>query len=314
MDGARDIEPIASDEPNLLPRHVRRALAHLHDNLADKVTLSEVASVCAVPERTLLKQFQKFLGLPPLAYLRRLRLNAARSRLTEAESKDAIADIAISCGFAHLGRFATEYRRAFGETPSATRQRARDRVADAAAAERRAARATEDAASLPAPIVWREKPSLLILPLHTETSQACREARDLTERLGATLSRMRIATVTLAYPSYAPSMRVRQPRNAGTQYALRGRLTRDGERTRVIIRLIDVVADSTSGATASTAPRATHSRYRTASWMTCCAASCRVSQMPRSNVCAARIPMTVRHVTSQCRRGHSSSAPACRVH
>ena len=93
------------------------------------------------------------------------------------------------------------------------------------------------------PIVWREKPSLLILPLRTETSQECREARDLTERLGATLSRMRIATVTLANPSHAPSMKAPQSRNAGTQYAVRGSLTREGERTRVIVRLIDVAAD-----------------------------------------------------------------------
>lgn len=242
MDDARDIKPIVPDEPILLPRHLRRALAHLHDNLPDKVTLSELALVCAVPERTLLKQFQKFLGLPPLAYLRRLRLNAARSRLTEAGCDDAIADIAMSCGFTHLGRFASEYRRAFGESPSTTRQRARDGVADAMAAERRASRAAEDVAGLPTPIVWREKPSLLILPLRTDTLQECREARDLTERLGATLSRMRIATVTLAHPSHAPSMQAPQPRNAGTQYALLGRLTRDGERTRVIARLIDVAA------------------------------------------------------------------------
>jgi AraC-like DNA-binding protein/TolB-like protein len=243
MDDVRDIEPIASDEPTLSPRHVRLALTYLRDNLSERVTLSELVSFCAVPERTLLKQFRKFLGLPPLTYLRRLRLNAARSRLTDVDCKDAIAGIAISCGFAHLGRFSTEYRRAFGETPSATRRRARDHVADAATIKRRPARPPEDAVSLPAPIAWREKSSLLILPLRTETAEACREARDLTERLGATLSRMRIATVTLAHPSHVQSMKAPQPRNAGTRYGLLGRLTRDGDRTRVIIRLIDVVAD-----------------------------------------------------------------------
>ena len=46
------------------------------------------------------------------------------------------------------------------------------------------------------------------------------------------------------------------------------------------------------------------------SWMACCAASYRVSLMPRSTVCTARIPETVRHATSRCRRGHSSSAQA----
>jgi adenylate cyclase len=196
-----------------------------------------------VPERTLLKQFQKFVGLPPLTYLRRLRLNAARSKLADPDSKNSVADVAIGCGFAHLGRFSTEYRHAFGELPSATRQRARARFANGVAIKRRVSRTDEDIAYLPAPVVWREKPSLMILPLRTETLQECREARDLTERLGATLSSMRIATVNLAHPSHAPSMKAPQPRNAGTQYALLGRLMRDGERTRVIVRLIDVVAD-----------------------------------------------------------------------
>jgi len=102
MDGSRDIESIASDEQTLPPRHVRRALAHLRDNLSDKVTLSELASICAVPERTLLKQFQKFIGLPPLTYLRRLRLNAAKSRLAEVGCKGSIADIAMGLGTLRL--------------------------------------------------------------------------------------------------------------------------------------------------------------------------------------------------------------------
>lgn len=244
MDGARDIEPIVPDEPALSPRHVRRALAYLHDNLRDRVALSELASVCEMPERTLLKQFRKFVGLPPLTYLRRLRLHAARSKLADPDGRDTVADVAIGFGFAHLGRFSTEYKRIFGELPSVTRQRARARFANSIATKHRMSRADENAIYLPAPVAWRAKPSLLILPLRTDTLQECREARDLTERLGATLSQMRIATVTLAHPSHASSKNAPRPRNAGAQYALLGRLTRDGDRTRVIVRLIDVVADT----------------------------------------------------------------------
>lgn len=32
----------------------------------------------------------------------------------------SVTDIALKWGFAHLGRFAIEYKRAFGESPSAT--------------------------------------------------------------------------------------------------------------------------------------------------------------------------------------------------
>jgi AraC-like DNA-binding protein len=202
----------------------------MRDNIGEKITLPELASACAVPERTLLRQFQRFLGVSPLAYLRRLRLNAARSELTRPGSNDPVSDIAIRCGFTHLGRFATEYRRLFNETPSATRRRVPAPAACAGA---------NSAAFRPS----RERPSLLILPLRTETLRESLDARDLSERLAATLSRMRIASVALVHPSHAHAMNTPQPRNAGMQFCLLGRLTQRGERLRVIVRLVDIAAD-----------------------------------------------------------------------
>jgi AraC-like DNA-binding protein/TolB-like protein len=235
MDGVERTGLIEPDSRRPLPQHVKRALAYMRANMAERITLAGLASACAMPERTLLRQFQRFVGVPPLGYLRRLRLNVAKSELASAHNDDAISDIAIRCGFSHLGRFATEYRRLFGETPSATRQRVRARAANVSR--------FGDSAPSPLPATAREKPSLLILPLRTEALQENLEARDLTERLAATLSRMRIASVALAHPSRAYSASAPQPRNAGTQYCLLGRLMHQGERVRVIVRLVDVATD-----------------------------------------------------------------------
>jgi AraC-like DNA-binding protein/tetratricopeptide (TPR) repeat protein len=213
----------------LLPQHVKRALVYMRANLAEKITLPGLAAMCGTPERTLLKQFKRFVGSSPLAYVRRLRLNLARSELSQADCETAISELAISCGFTHLGRFATEYRRAFGESPSTTRQRVRGNGADGA--------------FLAAPVVWRAKAALLVVPFRTETLQEELETRDLMERLGATLSRMRIASVTLVHPSRALSFGARPRREGGTRYALMGRLRRVDDCTRVIARLIDVDAD-----------------------------------------------------------------------
>jgi AraC-like DNA-binding protein len=158
MDGTGGSKLIEAAGQRPLPSHVKRALAYMRDNIGEKITLEELASACAVPERILLRQFQRFLGVPPLTYLRRLRLNTARSELARPDNNDAISDIAIRCGFNHLGRFATEYRRLFNETPSATRQRARASAAGSGA---------NSAASPPC----RDRPSLPILPLRTETLQ-----------------------------------------------------------------------------------------------------------------------------------------------
>src|SRR5579863_1486560 len=123
MDVIERIADIEPDRRQPLPLLMKRALDHMRENLGEKITLSSLAHACCAPERTLLRQFERFIGLSPLACLRRLRLNAARSELLEASSRDSIADIATRCGFSHLGRFATEYRRLFGEMPSATKQR-----------------------------------------------------------------------------------------------------------------------------------------------------------------------------------------------
>jgi adenylate cyclase len=227
-------EPASDPVPGRLPHHVKRALDFMRGNVAEKITLPELAAACGAPERTLQKQFRRFVGLPPLAYLRRLRLNLARDELQRRDCDTAISEIATSYGLTHLGRFSTEYRAAFGESPSATRQRARGN--------------SPDVGSLPAPAAWREKPGLFIMPFRTETLQEQREARDLTERLGATLSRMRIATVTLTAASHsvsfnAMSARAGRKQDGGAQYALMGRLARVEDRTRVIARLVDAGAD-----------------------------------------------------------------------
>jgi adenylate cyclase len=224
----RDKHSELNEDPaqGLLPQHVKRALVYMRVNIAAKISLTELASACALPERTLLKQFRRFVGLSPLMYLRRLRLNLVRGELLQASCEETISEIATNHGLAHLGRFAAEYRRAFGESPSATRSRAR---------ELRLGRAV-----LSAPGVTCEKPLLLLAPFRTETVEEELEARDLLERLCATLSRVQLANVTMLHraPDLLPGGR--RQRDTGLQYALMGRVRRVDASTRIIARLIAV--------------------------------------------------------------------------
>jgi transcriptional regulator GlxA family with amidase domain len=66
----------------------------------------------------------------PLAFMRRLRLAAARERLSRPDAQTTVTDVALSTGFLHLPRFAQYYRAAFNEHPSETLRRARRRQAD----------------------------------------------------------------------------------------------------------------------------------------------------------------------------------------
>lgn len=104
-----------------VPRDVRDALAYMRRALTQRITMPELAQLSGVPKRTLHRHFVAFVGAAPLEHFRRMRLAASREALL-APTGDAatVTDIATRFGFAHLGRFAADYRRRFAEAPSAT--------------------------------------------------------------------------------------------------------------------------------------------------------------------------------------------------
>jgi AraC-like DNA-binding protein len=239
-----------SAPPTALPQHVKRALDYLRADLAQKVTLADLAAVCGISQRALLTQFKHFLGVSPIAHLFRMRLTAARAQLQQSEGTISISEIASRCGLTHLGRFATEYRRAFGALPSATLRRR------AIASTDKGNAGNDCRASAAPPFVARQRPSLIILPLRTETLQERQIAQELMEQLAATISRTSVASVTFADPTVAILRRtVRSPRErANTEYCLHGRLVQRDPRIRVTLWLLDtegrhVWGDSYDGTT-----------------------------------------------------------------
>ena len=73
-----------------------------------------------VSVRTLQEGFRSRFGTTVTAYHREVRLERAHRILSAAGERRAVADIAVECGFFHLGRFARDYRLRYGVTPSAT--------------------------------------------------------------------------------------------------------------------------------------------------------------------------------------------------
>ncbi|MEU7750449.1 AraC family transcriptional regulator [Micromonospora sp. NPDC049171] len=104
-------------------RLVRRACALIADHHAEALTVGDVAEALRVSVRTLQDCFRRELRTTPTAYLRACRLDAAQRSLRAAEPGVSVTTVALRHGFVHLGRFATEYRSRFGESPSATLRR-----------------------------------------------------------------------------------------------------------------------------------------------------------------------------------------------
>jgi AraC family ethanolamine operon transcriptional activator len=103
----------------------RKAEAWLRQSLAEPPTIAALCCALHVSPRTLHEAFREHLGTTPKAYLKVLRLNAARHDLLEGGVNKRVTDAALDWGFLHFGWFARDYRRLFDETPSQTLQRGR---------------------------------------------------------------------------------------------------------------------------------------------------------------------------------------------
>jgi len=114
----------------LLPRDVKKAMELMRADPASARSIGELAAACGVARRTLQKHFRLFLGRTPGEVLHELRLERVRQELLQARPEASVTECAMRYGISHLGRFAADYRRRYGETPSATIQRRRQAPAD----------------------------------------------------------------------------------------------------------------------------------------------------------------------------------------
>ncbi len=97
----------------------------LADHADDAICVQDVAASFDVPARELRSACREVAGQSLDELLRIHRLNLAHRDLVLARDRPArVTDIAMDHGFVHLGRFAEQYRRFFGETPSQTLRRA----------------------------------------------------------------------------------------------------------------------------------------------------------------------------------------------
>lgn len=109
---------IARADKGAKPRDIRRALAYMHANLGEPITILDIAEAAEVNVRTLQKGFRRAFGRTPIQVLRNARLDAAHYLLLAHRDVPSVSETAYSCGFSHLGRFSSYYRDRFGHAPS----------------------------------------------------------------------------------------------------------------------------------------------------------------------------------------------------
>ena len=103
---------------------VARAAELLEDLPGEPWTVVRLATEVHLSVRALQYGFKRDFDMPPMAYLKRVRLRHAHQALRASYPEiTTVAAVARELGFLHLGRFAAVYRKAFGESPSETLRR-----------------------------------------------------------------------------------------------------------------------------------------------------------------------------------------------
>ncbi|PWH13866.1 MAG: ATPase [Anaerolineae bacterium] len=103
-------------------RLVRQAMLFIHQNYAQPITRAEIARYINIAEDYLTFCFRQELGMTPIRYLQRYRIQQAKTLLKT--STRSISEIALEVGFSDSGYFTRLFHRETGLAPEAFRHHA----------------------------------------------------------------------------------------------------------------------------------------------------------------------------------------------
>jgi transcriptional regulator GlxA family with amidase domain len=101
---------------------VRKATEIVECEPTSHPTTAGLAAAAGVSVRALQVGFREVLDTTPQAYMLEVRLRRAHDELRGAQAEEGatVTRIARRWGFGNVGRFAEQYRQAYGEKPSET--------------------------------------------------------------------------------------------------------------------------------------------------------------------------------------------------
>ena len=110
----KDIRPVSAKQEREDER-VKKMLEYIHDNYMSEITTKVLASSANVSESECLRCFRNVLGITPIQYVKKYRLQIAADMLMTTDY--TITGIASRCGFGHMSYFARAFQGMFGVTP-----------------------------------------------------------------------------------------------------------------------------------------------------------------------------------------------------
>jgi AraC-like DNA-binding protein len=102
-------------------RIAKQVQAYIEGHYHEDILIQDLCRATGKGARTLQRCFNEYFDMTITGYLKMVRLNAAHRALSSARPDEkTVASIALSTGFAHLGRFSVEYKNHFGKSARET--------------------------------------------------------------------------------------------------------------------------------------------------------------------------------------------------
>ncbi len=98
-------------------RMVRQAMAYIHTHYAEPIDRSDLARHLNINEQYLTRCFNREIGVSPIVYLNRCRIEQAKRMLEQG--KYSITQVALSSGFSNQSYFSRIFQREVGVSPRA---------------------------------------------------------------------------------------------------------------------------------------------------------------------------------------------------
>ena len=108
-----------------LPKYILKTIEFIKSNAKQDINIEDIEYISGVSRNRIYTDFKLYFGEPPTAYLKRFRLEGVREEILNSFGQYKISNIAMEWGFNHLGRFSSDYKKLFSESPSETMSRAR---------------------------------------------------------------------------------------------------------------------------------------------------------------------------------------------
>jgi len=102
------------------PRQLRRVTEYIHQNIADAISLSALASVAGLSPSYFSRAFKASVGRAPYAHVVRLRIERAMAMMIETD--EPLSQIALACGLSDQSHLSRRFHSLVGTSPSRWRR------------------------------------------------------------------------------------------------------------------------------------------------------------------------------------------------